>query len=111
MIPLDHPLILMLAGAVLPTIMGILAYRRGVVADKTADRAESERSRAASVALIIQGLNDLLDSFREDNKDLREQVRIIRDDARACAVKLELTVTERDDLLQEVKRLTEKIDK
>lgn len=108
MIPLDHPLVLMAAGAVLPTIMAVLAYRRGVVADKTADRAESDRSRAASVALIIQGLDSLIDSLQEDNKDLREQYRIMRDDARECAIKLEHVIVERDNLLREVKRLTER---
>lgn len=101
MIPLDHPLILVLAGAIVPTVLGILAYRRGAKADKAAERSAIEAHRAASVAQVIQGLEGLIDSLQEDNK-------VLRLDVRRCAVKLEQVIIERDQLKEEIKKLIER---
>lgn len=96
---LEHPLILILAGAIVPSILGILAYRRGVIADRKAELSESRNTSIASVAQIIQGLESLGDSLQEDNKVLRENIR-------QCAIKLELVVAEKNDLLKELRELT-----
>lgn len=96
---LEHPLILILAGAIVPSILGIMAYRRGVIADRKAELSESRNTSIASVAQIIQGLESLSDSLQEDNKVLRENIR-------QCAIKLELVVAEKNDLLKELRELT-----
>lgn len=96
---LEHPLILILAGAIVPSILGIMAYRRGVIADRKAELSESRNTSIASVAQIIQGLESLGDSLQEDNKVLRENIR-------QCAIKLELVVAEKNDLLKELRELT-----
>lgn len=98
MMQLDHPLILVLAGAIVPSILGILAYRRGVIADRKAELSESKNNSIASVAQIIQGLESLSESLQVDNKILRENIR-------QCALKLDHVVAEKDHLLQELRRL------
>lgn len=100
MIPLDHPLILTLAGSVGGFILGYFGLRRGLAADKVAAKSEEDKGRVAAVSQIIQGLDGLINSLQEDNKVLRE-------DLKACAVKLETVMAERDELRQEVRRLNE----
>lgn len=95
---LEHPLILILAGAIVPSILGIMAYRRGVIADRKAELSESRNTSIASVAQIIQGLESLGDSLQEDNKVLRENIR-------QCAIKLEQAMADKNALLEEIQRL------
>lgn len=82
----------------MPSILGIMAYRRGVIADQKAAISESRNTSIASVAQIIQGLESLSDSLQEDNRVLRENIR-------ECASKLEQAMAEKNDLLKEISKL------
>lgn len=97
MIPLDHPLILVLTGAAGSTILGILAYQRGAKADKAVEHSQ-----------VIQGMDTLNQNLQEDNKLLRVEVQSLRADVKECGVKLEIVIAETSRLLAEVRSLTER---
>lgn len=95
---IESPIVLVLVGAIPSFVLGILAYRRSVRADKVAEQSGIVSSQTAALKLVIEGLNNLADSLQEDNKILRLNVN-------DCAAKLQKALAERDALHKQLQEI------
>lgn len=96
---LEEPVVLVLIGAIPSFVLGFLAYRRSIKVDKVAELSGIASSQTAGIEQVIGGLNTLTDSLQVDNKILRENIA-------QCALRLERALTEKDELLKQVERLS-----
>lgn len=95
---LESPLVHILVGALPATMLGVLAHRQSVKADRVAELSGIASSQRSGTAQVIEGMNALADNLQVDNAQLRIAVR-------ECATNMALVMTERDDLLRQVRQL------
>lgn len=80
----EHPLVIALAATFFPSLLAFLAHTRGVASDKSVDKY------------------NLMDNLQEDNK-------VLRDAMKGCEGKLEQVLIVNSQLLEEVRKLTERL--
>lgn len=98
---LSNPAVLLLLGAIPGFTLGILGYWRSRQVDKATEKTEFILAQSTAVQQVISGLNQLIDALQQDNKELRENIKII-------AIKLSEVVNERDLLVKETGKLKDK---
>lgn len=71
---LSNPIVISLIVGTPASVLAYLAYKRGVRADKAAERSGALQANSTAIQQVIDGLNRLIDNLQEDNKLLRESV-------------------------------------
>jgi predicted nucleic acid-binding Zn-ribbon protein len=81
--------------------LGVLTYRRSRAVDKISAQSGVATESRAGTAQVIDGLNRIIDTLQEDNKEWRAGFREL-------TIRLEVMAAERDKLRQEIARLRRK---
>lgn len=93
---LNNPAIASIVTGIPAFILGYLAYRRGAKVDKASEQSVLASANTTAVTQLINGLNQLIDTLQEDNRELRQI-------AKECGTKLEQVVSERDAAIAELR--------
>lgn len=96
---LNNPAIIGLVVAIPSFVLGYLAYRQSKKVDRATEQSGVADDQLNAVGQVLSGLNQLIDNLQDDNKELRENIKLI-------GIKLKEVVEERDALLKEINRLS-----
>jgi len=87
--------------AVVALAIGVMTYRRSRAVDAVSEQSGAVTEARAGTSQIIDGLNGLVDALQDDNKNFREDIRLL-------TARLDACFADREQLRLEVARLRRK---
>lgn len=97
--------------AVVGAILAIFGYIRATRVDKATEELGLASNRSNEVNLVVAGQNHIIENLQEDNKSVREEMRVVTEENRTLRAELRAAAIECDALAMKLRRLERKFGK